>query len=416
MAYGDGTKPYRRSDGRWIAAIDTGWTERGTRRRRTVSATTEAECRRRLRALKRELSSGATAGRAGGGGITVKRWADEWLTIQSAKLRPKSFAVSETMVRKWIIPTIGSRRLADLVPSDARKLTAAHQAAGNSDTTARTCHVTLMKLLHDAVAEGHAVPAPVLATPAPRPAISTRGAIPVADMLTLLHAAGSPETWRALPEAASAQDHKSRRLALAMPPTRWLAALVQGMRQGECLGLTWDRVDLEAGSVTVDRQMQAVPRSARDAGTIDAAWYGSTHVSGAYYLVPVKSRAGRRVVPLVPGVRDALAAWQTECPESPWGLVWPRPGGGPWSSGDDRLAWRGLQDAAGVRRPDGTHWVVHEARHSTATLLMALRVPEPVQMAVMGHSVIATTQGYQHAGLEDARMALSGVAGLLGMG
>ena len=37
---------------------------------------------------------------------------------------------------------------------------------------------------------------------------------------------------------------------------RWSLALVLGMRQGECLGLTWDMVDLERGVVTVAWQQQ----------------------------------------------------------------------------------------------------------------------------------------------------------------
>ena len=83
------------------------------------------------------------------------------------------------------------------------------------------------------------------------------------------------------------------------------------------------------------------------------------------------------------------------------------------SGADDLRAWHALQEVAGVARPDGRPYTVHEARHSAATLLMALQVPAPVQIAIMGHSAIAVTQGYQHADLEGARRALEGVAGLL---
>ena len=112
----------------------------------------------------------------------------------------------------------------------------------------------------------------------------------------------------------------------------------------------------------------------------------------------------------------ALTQWREQCPPSPHGLVWPRPTGGPWSGGEDLKAWRGLQKVAGVARPDGGFYVVHEARHSCATLLMALGVPIPVQVAIMGHSAITTTMGYQHADLAQAREALEGVAARLGIG
>ena len=47
---------------------------------------------------------------------------------------------------------------------------------------------------------------------------------------------------------------------------------------------------------------------------------------------------------------------------------------------------------------------------------MALGVPIPVQVAIMGHSAITTTMGYQHADLGQAREALEGVAARLGIG
>ena len=118
----------------------------------------------------------------------------------------------------------------------------------------------------------------------------------------------------------------------------------------------------------------------------------------------------------------ALATWQDRCPDSPWGLVWPRPDGGPWSATDDMEAWRGLQDAAGVHKGgDGTpddpweYYVTHEARHSTATLLMAAGVPAAVIIALMGHTSVTTTLGYQHADLDQARQALEAVAPRLGL-
>lgn len=411
MAYGDGAGPYQRADGRWYAAVDVGWTERGTRRRRTVSASTRAECARRLRNLKREINAGRAAAPAPS--TTVKRWVDQWLPIQARTLRPKAYAVVDGMVRKWIIPTIGHRRLSELTAADARRLDTAHARTGNTTTTARTCRVTLVKLLRDAIAEGYTVPAPVLAAPLPRSAANRRRAIPVDDAARILHAAATRDQWPPLPADATTAEHKARRLARAVDASRWVAALLQGMRQGECLGLTWDRVDLDAGTITVDRQMQSIPKRARDAGTADTDWYGAEHIAGAYYLVPVKSAAGRRIIPLVPWMTAALTAWRDECPPSEHGLVWPRAAGGPWSSGDDRAAWHGLQRAAGVGRPDGDPYTVHEARHSCATLLMALGVPAPVQLAIMGHSAITTTMGYQHADLAQARAALEGVASLL---
>ena len=51
----------------------------------------------------------------------------------------------------------------------------------------------------------------------------------------------------------------------------------------------------------------------------------------------------------------------------------------------------------------------------TATLLMAAGVPATVVIAIMGHTAITTSMGYQHADLDQARQALEAVAPRLGL-
>ena len=334
MSYGDGTRPRRRGDGKWIASVEAGWTERGTRRRRSVVARTEAECKRRLRALRREMLAGrATTPSAA---LTVKRWADTWLPLQARRLRPNAYDADESAVRLWIVPTIGNRRLAELGAADVRAVDRAVLTAGRSGSTAVQVRRVLSVMLRDARRDGVPVPAPALLAEMPRRTANRRAAVPVPDAVRLLRAATDTSAWPPLSEDATPQERKMRRLAQTMPASRWLAALLQGMRSGECLGLTWDRIDRQAQTVTVERQLQTVSRRVREAGLPD--WYDAEHLVGTYYLVPTKSAAGRRVIPLVPWMASALDQWREQCPPSPWGLVWPRPSGGPWSDGDDRLA------------------------------------------------------------------------------
>ena len=60
--------------------------------------------------------------------------------------------------------------------------------------------------------------------------------------------------------------------------------------------------------------------------------------------------------------------------------------------------------------------MIHEARNTSATLLMAAHVPPPVIIAILGHSAYATSMGYMTADLGQARDALEGVAARLGIG
>ncbi|WP_341856378.1 tyrosine-type recombinase/integrase [Brachybacterium sp. GPGPB12] len=66
-----------------------------------------------------------------------------------------------------------------------------------------------------------------------------------------------------------------------------------------------------------------------------------------------------------------------------------------------------------MRHPDGRYYHLHECRHATATILMALGVDTQVIIAIMGHASILSTRRYQHADLEMMRRALEGVASRL---
>lgn len=413
MAYGDGTKPRQRKDGKWIATVEAGWTERGTRRRRSVIGKTEAEAKRKLRDLKREMAAGET--RAVSRSTTLKRWADEWLPMQASRTRPNSWAATETIVRRWIVPTIGNRRLHELGARDVRAVEDAQRRAGLAPTSMTRTRAVLMRMLKDARTEGHSIPEPVFSVPAVRRGENGRREISAPDCIQLLAAASDKASW---PQPADGDRAAGKRYRLARQHhvTRWAVAMMAGLRQGEALGLTWDRVDLERGVMRIDRQLQSLPARAVE-HEVGAGWYDAQPLEGRYALVPVKSAAGGRMIPLVPWLRDQLERWRDECPESPYGLVWPRESGGPWSAGDDRIAFQGLQDAAGVHKGGEAggweYYVPHEMRHSAATLLRALKAPPAVIIAIMGHASIASTAAYEHADLEQAQTALSGVAGLL---
>ena len=429
MGYGDGTV-YQRGDGKWVASYEAGWTEAGKRRRRKLVAATKTEARRRLRDALRDLDDG----RSGlDPKITIKQWCEQWLDAVRPQLRPRVHANYTSHVRRWIVPTIGNRRLRELTAADLRKIDRAVLAAGRSPTTARGVRVTLQSVLTDARAEGHMVPDAAFASAKPVNAPSDRQAMTVTEAVQLLLTASNRDHWPALPpdptpitdqgtqlagrlrtkaQRAAITAHRTlgveRKHAVATHPSRWLAALLQAMRQGECLGLGWDDVDLGRGLLRIQWELQEVSR----ADTIPAH-LRARHLTGRYWLLPPKTRAGERIVPIVPMMHDTLTEWRAACPDSPHGLVWPRPDGSPQSPALDRLAWRGLQAVAGVQHPAGRPYLVHEARHTTATLLQAAGVTPEVIISIVGHASYASTQPYIHRDLSQARAALEAVAGML---
>lgn len=383
---------YQRADGRWIGSIEAGFTASGARRRVSVTAATKAEVKRKLVARQNQIAAEglptAVSVRA-----TVKTWSDEWLAMKQQHLRPRPWATTQSAVRRWVVPTIGHKRLEQLSPADVRAVAQAQRAAGRSSSTALRTHVVLTAMLRDAIAEGHQVPRRVLDVRAPAKAVSDRTSMSIPEALAML-------------QVASFLPHGSR----------WAMAFLHGMRQGECLGLTWDCVDLDAGLVTVRWELQALPYvEPRNPGSGFRIPEGLDvrHLVDGYHLLPPKTRAGFRMVPLVPAMREALADWREVAPENPWGLVWPTAEGRPANEKHDREEWHALQCTAEVGHPAGRWYHPHEARHTTATQLLEAGVDPHQITALMGHSSILTTRGYQHPGARPALAALEAVAGAL---
>lgn len=385
---GSGSLFYRARDDRWVAQVEAGFTPAGNRRHITKSARTKAEAKTLLRQMQNDARRGRLAPPSNS--LTVKAWAARWLPLHRENVRPTTFTDARGVVRRYIVPAIGKRKLAQLTPGDVRAVHEACREAGFGESTTLRAHNVLMVMLKAAEVEGHTVPGNVRLTKRPQPPESDRDAIPLADALGLLReAAGRPDA------------------------ARWVAALLQGMRQGECLGLTWQCVDLDAGTLDVSWQLQRLPYADRDAGTFRMPRnYTAKRLDGAAHLVRPKSSAGRRVIPLVPWMREALQQWRDAAPANPYDLVWVEDGR-PIRKTTDRAGWFALQDAAQVAHVDGSEgrrFTLHEARHTTATLLLEAGVDPRVIQAIVGHSSMVATRGYQHVSQALARQALNAVA------
>lgn len=391
---------FQRSDGRWIGRYRDGYTETGKPRFRTVSDLDEKKCRSKLNTAVRNRNR-ADQETSLNPRITVKQWSDKWLPLRQERVRPKTYSTDASCVKQGIVPTIGHRKLAELTPEDIRRMDRAVEKKGLSDATIKRTRSTLTLMLKAAAVEGYTVPPRLFMMDTPPDGKSDRMDIPVLDAIKLLEAA-EPDPRR----------------------SRWIAALLNGVRQGEALGLTWDRVDLDRGLINISWQLQEIPSEHGCDGDCKrkrAAFcyarrfrvpknHESIHLDGRWHLTKPKTKAGDRIIPLVPMMVDALREWQLVAPHSPHNLVWPEQGGAPLDVKDDRLAFEELQTKAEVRHPGGRFFQVHENRHSTATILMALGVDTQVIIAIMGHASILSTRKYQHADLELMRTALGGVA------
>lgn len=389
-------RPPHACQGLYIGRVYTGrWTSGGERERLIVSGKTRAIVEGKLRALTREIAENGPP-KVGTRSVTVKAWADEWLPRHKQKVRPTTYTTDAGAARKWIIPTLGQRRLADLNPGDFRDLRKAITDAGRSTTTALHAHKLLERMLKAARREGHIVDERLLDLERPGKATNDRTSMP-ADQATRVLA-----TLDGRPDA-----------------TRWVAALLQGMRQGEALGLTWDCIDLENRRLDVSWQLQPLPYEDRAAGTFAVPdGFEARHLVGAFHLTRPKTAHGMRVIPLVSWMAAALRLEREQWRENPWGLVWvdmladgvtPRP----IRDGDDRARWHEVQALAGVAHPAGRPYHVHELRHTTATLLLEAGVDRRVIEQIVGHATLV--EAYLHVSDDASRAALEKVADRLGL-
>jgi integrase len=188
------------------------------------------------------------------------------------------------------------------------------------------------------------------------------------------------------------RDELIGKLLPAVPDRyRALVALAggTGLRWGECAGLHWDALDLEAGVVRVVRVAE--------------------EVSGHVTLKPYpKSRAGRRTVPLPPFSRHALTEHRHCFGNHDEGPVFTASTGQLLKRGTFRArVWKPSLQRAGL--PLALRF--HDLRHSYATWLVSDGVPINDVAKVMGHEQTSTTLNrYTHSTAERDRRVLAAFA------
>lgn len=387
---GDGAL-YRRSDGLWVGSIENGWTADGKRRRKVVTSKTQAGALEKLRKARREIEvHGQIPTNTG----TVGEYLDRWLQdVARPRVAPKTLDGYIVKV-KLIKAAIGNVKLDKLTANHVRAMHRHAMSDGRSPTNARAAHTVLRTALVDAQREG----------------LVLRNVCDLVDVPAKAHFDQKP---------LSADEARRVLLSVVDDPyaARWTLGLLYGVRQGEALGLTWDSVDFAAGTIDLEWQLVRVTwrhgcdakpcRKRRGADCprrhLDMpAGREYRELTGAWVLTRPK-RQKRRRVPLIPIMAAALDERMnvSRFDPNPYGLVFARPNGQPWLHRDDNLRWHEILKAAGI--PERR---LHDARHTAATLLLEAGVDAHVIAAILGHSDIVTTRGYQHVDLELARRAL----------
>lgn len=397
---GDGSL-YKRKDGTWIGRVELPTLD-GKRRTKTVASKDRNACMDKLKKLRRDVEDGKIAVT---GKTTVAQWLDRWITdIHGPTIRPSTRVSYESCIRLYIVPAIGTKRLEKLMPQHIRDMHA--HAAKTSQRAAQKSHVIIQRALKDAMNEGMVTRNVAEVVHKPRHTITYREPLTADQAKHLLRVAiDTGDVWA----------------------TRWAAALLLGARQGELLGLQWDRVNLDAGTIDLSWQLQQLRQShgcgaAKDGeypcGRVRPGWcpqrrwdlppgfeYKILHRSLG--LTRPKTKAGYRLVPMPLPLWEMLLR-HPKGHVNPHNLVWHHDDGRPIGPRDDYSNWQHALSQSGL--PNAP---LHVARHTTATLLLEAGVSEQVRMQILGHTSVQVTRGYAHVDQAMAREAMKALGHLL---
>ncbi len=255
------------------------------------------------------------------------------------RYKPSSLRSYEQAMRLRVLPWFAQTRLADLGRPDLQEFVNALIAEGINPSTIQISLLPLRAIFRRAISLGQigVNPCSGLELPAVR---------------------GRRERYASPEEAAT--------LIAAVPErdrTIWATAMYGGLRRGELRALRVEDVDLANGIIRVERGWD--PREGE---------------------IELKSRAGRRKVPISAVLRDFLDEYLRRVNRAGADLLFGRTAADPFIG--EKLSERADEawQAAGLDRI-----TLHECRHTFASLMIAAHVNAKAVSTFMGHANISIT-------------------------
>jgi integrase len=331
--------------------------------------------------------------------VTVAAYSDYWLReVVQPNLKPKTFEKYEGAVRLYIGPMLGQKRLDRLTVREVRtwlnQLRRACQCCAHRRDARRPAgqqRCCAVGACCEAYPSGHVVQ---VARNVLRGLLSNAEAeeLVTRNVAAVVKVPPPPKRrGRSWSVEEARQFLESARRDQDLLCNAYVLILVLGLRKGEVLGLAWEDVNLDAGQLHVNWQLQ--------------------RVGGRLQRVRTKTESSAAPLPLpdicVAALRQQLKRQETA--RATWGDGWDDNGlvftnsyGGP---ADPRGFNRGFSrrcEFAGVPRIR-----VHDTRRTCASLLAALDVHPRVAMQILRHSQIAVTMNiYTEVSSSDTLAAL----------
>ena len=334
----------------------------GKQIQKSITGKSKQEVRKKMNALIAEVDKGTYEEASK---QTLQDWLTEWhASYVVGKVKPYTSDRYETDIRVHIIPALGKVKLCDL---DTSKI----QHFYNMLETEKKLSPKTIKNTHGVLHK----------------------ALEKARRLRLISRNPSEDCELPKGEKHEVQPMEQEDVAALLRELQteeyriiYLVTLFAGLRQGEALGLTWDCVDLDSGTIFVNKQLI---KSGKKAGA-------------TYLLSSTKTTQTRRiyVAPTVLELLKQQREWQRKFQtiedglfNNEWNLVFTNELGGHLCHHTVYKRFKAV-----VRRLDMEQFRFHDLRHECAVANLESGTDIKTVQKLLGHSSAAFTMSvYAHA-------------------
>lgn len=249
----------------WEARVTVGHDPiTGKQVQRSITGKTQKEVAQKMREMAVEVDRGTYQVPSK---MTLGEWLETWKKEYTGDVKPSTVYLYSRNIDQYIIPWLGAVKLAELTPLQIQTLynrllkPDQKEVRPLSAKTVRNVHGVLHKALEQAVQVGYMRTNPASACKPPRVTKAEIKPLDASQISAFLKAA---------------QGHPHEYL--------YQITMFTGLRQGEVLGLTWDCLDMERGTLLVKQQLRREQKK-----------------GGEYYFSPPKNNKAR-VLTLAPSV------------------------------------------------------------------------------------------------------------------
>jgi integrase len=331
----------------------------------TIAAEGRSEAAKELRALLKAGDDGTHTKRTK---LTLDDWAKEWIAGRPGNERTRERY--EGLLRNQVLPTLGSRKLQSLEPSDLDKLYRSLLDGGLSPRTVRHVHVVLSGCLKTAVKK------------------KKLGANPAAD-------ADKPRA----PDSTAARVLDGKELGALVAgfrghPLHGIVAVAvwTGARRNEILALRWSDINFAAKTMRIERSAEETKAFGRRTKETKTGARGCRTIAVDDGLLAVLSEIRESHLRVVAGIPDGASADLSLVKLPEGALIFPAPG-------DDLTALRDVNAVTRTFERQAAalgfgHLRFHDLRGSHETMLLDAGVPVHTVAARCGHDPAMLLRAY----------------------